>query len=112
MKESYQDIQKLLEQFMTVQEAGQMTDDIRQADGLLSSVPNPKVSKATIETIQNRIRKRLAVQRATVTHQRYYMAVAAMVMLGLIDRTCRVDFDFGSLVVDWHADTDLIELTA
>jgi diaminopimelate epimerase len=38
-------------------------------------------------------------------------AVSAMVMLGLVERTCEVEFDFGSLTINWRSDTDVIELT-
>ncbi len=38
-------------------------------------------------------------------------AVCAMVMLGLTDRRCEAEFETGSLIVDWKADTGIIELT-
>jgi diaminopimelate epimerase len=38
-------------------------------------------------------------------------AVCAMVMLGAADRNCEVQFDSGSLMVNWREDTDIIELT-
>lgn len=38
-------------------------------------------------------------------------AVAAMVMLGRVDRECEVQFDDGSLQVHWNSDTNHIELT-
>ena len=37
--------------------------------------------------------------------------VAAMVTLGLAERTCEVEFDMGSLTVHWRADDDILELT-
>lgn len=38
-------------------------------------------------------------------------AVCAMVMLGLADRRCNVEFESGMLAVDWNADTNIVELT-
>ena len=38
-------------------------------------------------------------------------AVCAMVMLGLVDRRCNVEFESGMLAVDWNADTNIVELT-
>jgi diaminopimelate epimerase len=38
-------------------------------------------------------------------------AVSAMVMLGLVERICNVEFDFGSLAVHWRSDSDILELT-
>ncbi|HOD65771.1 MAG TPA: diaminopimelate epimerase [candidate division Zixibacteria bacterium] len=38
-------------------------------------------------------------------------AVAAAVISGFADRACEVVFDSGSLFVDWHEETDIIELT-
>jgi len=38
-------------------------------------------------------------------------AVCAMVMLGLTDRRCRVEFEAGSLEIDWKEETDIVELT-
>ena len=38
-------------------------------------------------------------------------AVCAMVMLGVADRKCEVQFDTGSLSVNWREDTDIIELS-
>jgi diaminopimelate epimerase len=38
-------------------------------------------------------------------------AVCAMVMLGLVDRRCNVEFETGMLAVDWNADTNIVELT-
>lgn len=37
-------------------------------------------------------------------------AVAAMVMNGLVDRKCEVEFETGSLFVNWRSDTNVIEL--
>jgi diaminopimelate epimerase len=37
-------------------------------------------------------------------------AVAAMVMLGLTERRCRVEFEAGALDVDWKEETNIIEL--
>ncbi len=37
--------------------------------------------------------------------------VATMVTLGLVDRTCEVQFDLGSLSVEWKTPDDLLELT-
>ncbi|MBD3258331.1 diaminopimelate epimerase [candidate division GN15 bacterium] len=36
---------------------------------------------------------------------------AAMVTLGLADRTCDIEFDYGILTVHWNAETDMLELT-
>jgi diaminopimelate epimerase len=38
-------------------------------------------------------------------------AVCAMVVLGLADRRCRVEFQAGALEVAWEKDTNLVELT-
>ena len=38
-------------------------------------------------------------------------AVCAMVVLGLADRRCRVEFSAGALEVEWNKDTNLVELT-
>ncbi len=38
-------------------------------------------------------------------------AVCAMVMLGVADRSCEVQFETGSLSVNWREDTGIIELT-
>jgi len=38
-------------------------------------------------------------------------AVCAMVVLGLADRRCRVEFPAGALEVEWNKDTNLVELT-
>ena len=38
-------------------------------------------------------------------------AVCAMVVLGLAERRCRVEFAAGALDVDWNKDTNLVELT-
>lgn len=38
-------------------------------------------------------------------------AVCAMVMMGLADRKCEVEFESGSLRVEWHQENNLIELT-
>jgi diaminopimelate epimerase len=38
-------------------------------------------------------------------------AVCAMVVLGLADRRCKVEFDAGVLTVDWKKDTNVVELT-
>ena len=38
-------------------------------------------------------------------------AVCAMVMLGLVDRRCNVEFETGMLAVDWNADTNIVEVT-
>jgi diaminopimelate epimerase len=38
-------------------------------------------------------------------------AVAAMVMLGLADRCCEVQFELGALSVNWRESDDVIELT-
>lgn len=37
-------------------------------------------------------------------------AVAAMVMLGLTERQCRVEFDAGALEVNWRDDNNIIEI--
>jgi hypothetical protein len=87
MKESYEDIRKLLEQFTSGQEAGQMTDDIRQADALLSSVPAANISQETLAAIQDKVRRRLAArQTRTVRFQteRYFAAVAAMILIAVL----------------------------
>lgn len=87
MKESYEDIRKLLEQFMSAQEAGQMTDDIRQADNLVSSVPAPKVSEETLAAIRGMVHKRLAAghrQTVRVRMEKYFAAVAAIVLIAVL----------------------------
>ena len=38
-------------------------------------------------------------------------AVAASVMMGMTERDCEVQFENGSLFINWNADTDSIELT-
>ena len=38
-------------------------------------------------------------------------AVAAGVIIGALDRECEVVFEPGSLMVNWHDDTGLVELT-
>jgi diaminopimelate epimerase len=38
-------------------------------------------------------------------------AVCAMVVLGLADRRCQVEFPAGALEVEWNKDTNLVELT-
>lgn len=38
-------------------------------------------------------------------------AVCAMVMLGLANRRCEVQFETGSLLVEWNPDTSIVELT-
>jgi hypothetical protein len=83
MRESHEDIRKLLEQFMTDQEAGQMTDDIRQADSLLSSIPAVKVSEQTLAAIRDKVHKRLAARQTRTVHiriEKYFAVVAAMVL--------------------------------
>ncbi len=87
MKESYEDIRKLLEQFTSGQEAGQMTDDIRQADKLLSDIPAVKVSEQTLTAIRDKVRRHLAArQTRTVRFQteRYFAAVAAMILIAVL----------------------------
>ena len=37
--------------------------------------------------------------------------MASMVMLGLVDRACDAEFDGGTMLVNWDADTDMIDLT-
>ncbi len=37
--------------------------------------------------------------------------VATMVTLGLVDRVCEVQFDLGSLIVEWRTTDDVLELT-
>jgi len=101
MKETYEDIQKLLEQFTSGQEARQMTDDIRQADSLLSSVPAPRVSKETVAAIQNKVRKRLAARRAHVLHQRYFTAVAAILLVAVLSFVFFVD-NKPAIAMDWN----------
>ena len=38
-------------------------------------------------------------------------AVCAGVMLGLLDRSCEVQFENGSLFIDWNKESNRIELT-
>ncbi len=38
-------------------------------------------------------------------------AVCAMVMLGLTERQCRVEFEAGALDIDWKESTNIVELT-
>ena len=87
MKESYKDIRELLEQFLPAQEAGQMSDDIRQADSLLSSVPAPKVSEQTLAAIRDRVHRRLAARQTRIVHiriEKYFAAIAAMVLIAVL----------------------------
>jgi hypothetical protein len=102
MKESYEDIRKLFEQFTDGQEAGQMTDDIRQADSLLSSVPAAKVSKETLAAIQSRVRRRLMVRRARIV-QRYFAAAAAMILVAVLSFVFFVDSK-PAMAMDWNDD--------
>lgn len=108
MKESYEDIRKLLEQFTSGQEAGQMTDDIRQADALLSSVPAANISQETLAAIQNKVHRRLAVRRARILHQRYFAAVAAMILIAVLSFVFFVKNNPGHLTtlaaMDWNDD--------
>jgi hypothetical protein len=87
MKESYEDIQKLLEQFTSGQDAGQMTDDIRQADSLLASVPAVKVSDNTLAAIHARVQKHLTSRHTHTVRiriEKYILAVAAMVFIAVL----------------------------
>lgn len=38
-------------------------------------------------------------------------SVSAMVMMGLVDRSCMVDFETGSLEIQWSEETNVIEVT-
>jgi hypothetical protein len=108
MKESYENIRKLLEQFLSEQEAGQMTDDIRQADALLSSVPAAGISQGTLEAIQEKVHRRLAVRRAHTLHQRYFSAVAAMILIAVLSFVFFIENNPGHLTtlaaMDWNDD--------
>jgi hypothetical protein len=102
MKESYEDIRKLLKQFTSGQEAGQMTDDIRQADALLSSVPAANISQETLAEIQNRVRRRLVVRRTRIA-QRYFAAVAAILLVAVLSFVFFVD-NKPAMAMDWNDD--------
>jgi hypothetical protein len=87
MKESYKDIRKLLEQFMTARDAGQMTEDIRQADSLLSSVPAVRASEETLDAIRDKVHRCLAARQTRTVHiriERYFAAVAALVLIAAL----------------------------
>lgn len=87
MKESYKDIQELLERFLPAQQAGQMTDDIRQADKLLSSIPAVKVSDQALAAIRDRVGRRLAAGHTRTVHiriEKYFAAIAAMVLIAVL----------------------------
>jgi hypothetical protein len=87
MKESYADIQKMLEQFVDMQSAGQMAEDIRQADGLLSAVPAVEVSGETLAAIREKVHRRLAVRKIrvwTVRIEQFAAAAAAVILIGVL----------------------------
>ena len=37
-------------------------------------------------------------------------SVCALVMLGVVERSCEVVFDAGSLHIDWHSESDIVEV--
>jgi len=87
MKESYEDIRKILEQFMNTQTAGQMAKDIRQADSLLSAVPAAKTSEETLAAIREKVHCRLAAYRVRnlrIRIEKYVAAVAATILIAVL----------------------------
>jgi hypothetical protein len=101
MKESYEDIRKLLEQFMTAGQAGQMTDDIRRSDSLLSAVPAVKVSQETLAAIQHKVHRRIAARHAHILHQKYFAAAAAMILIAILSFVFLID-NKPLMAMDWN----------
>jgi len=79
MKETSEQLNTLLEQFADKQTAGQMSEDIRQADQLLTSIPAPTVSLQTLRSIKSQVHGHLAAKLRLRT--RAWLASAAGIAL-------------------------------
>jgi hypothetical protein len=87
MKETSQDIQSILEQFMDTQTAGQMTEDIRRADALMSAAPAVKVRDETLAAIRDKVHRRLAVRKIRTVRiriEKFVTAAAAIIIVAVL----------------------------
>jgi len=87
MKETSQDIQKILEQFVDAQTAGQMAEDIRRADELMSAAGAVKVRDETLAAIREKVHRRLAVRKIHVVRiriEKFVTAAAAIIIVAVL----------------------------
>jgi hypothetical protein len=87
MKETSQDIQKILEQFMDTQTAGRMVEDIQRADKLLSSVGAVKVRDESLAAIREKVHRRLAarkIRNIRIRMEKFVMAAAAIIIVAVL----------------------------
>jgi len=87
MKETSQDIQRMLEQFVDAQTAGQMAEDIRRADELMSAAGVVKVREETLAAIRDKVHRRLAVRKIRTVRiriEKFVMAAAAIIVVAVL----------------------------
>jgi hypothetical protein len=87
MKETSQDIQRILEQFLDAQTAGQMTEDIRRADELMSAAGTLKVRDETLAAIREKVHRRLAVRKThtmRIRIEKFVTAAAAIIVVAVL----------------------------
>lgn len=87
MKETSQDIQRILEQFLDAQTAGQMAEDIRRADELLSGAAVVKVRDETLAAIREKVHRRLAVRKIRTVRiriEKFVTAAAAIIIVAVL----------------------------
>jgi hypothetical protein len=87
MKETSQDIQKILEQFMDARTAGQMAEDIQRADELMSAAGAVKVREETVTAIRDKVHRRLAVRKIRIVRiriEKFVTAAAAIIIVAVL----------------------------
>jgi hypothetical protein len=116
MKETSQDIQKILEQFMDAQTAGQMTEDIRRADELLSAAAAVKVREEILAAIREKVHRRLAIRKVRIVRiriEKFVTAAAAIIIVavlaGVFFNNQRAAAPGGTFAAIWN-DTDVSAL--
>jgi hypothetical protein len=87
MKETSQDIQKILEQFVDTQTAGQMAEDIQRADELMSAAGAVKVRDETLAAIREKVHFRLAARKIRTMRiriEKFITAAAAIIIVAVL----------------------------
>lgn len=85
-KESHENLEQLLRQFVDTAHARQMADDIAQGDRLFDSHSAPSVRDKTVKAICTNVTNQIRHEKHVHAHRRWagIAAVAAMLLLGLL----------------------------
>ncbi|MBM4102979.1 MAG: hypothetical protein FJ263_02865 [Planctomycetes bacterium] len=87
MKETSQDIQRILEQFVDAQTAGRMVEDIQRADELMSAAATVKVRDEMVAAIREKVHRRLAarkIRNIRIRIEKFVIAAAAIIIVAVL----------------------------